>query len=434
MLIKRCSIFLFSILLASCAIYHQKPLPRGSAFLHILPGKQKSYAMDQVAALAVLNNPDLKLARDDAAIAHAQAFAAGLLPDPQFNLGMDFPTGNQPSTFTGISYGLSYDTTALLTRSFAKKEAGAQAEKVNLTLLWQEWQIVSQARLLYVKTIEQNRLLTVLEANRDLQSARYKQIQQALQEGDTTLDVADADLTAMNNANKQITELKRQINQTHHDLNNLLGLSFDVKLPLAAQINISVLDNKKMMTSLGDILNHRPDLLALKAGYQSEDARYRQAVLAQFPAITLGLTRARDTSNVKTLGLNIGLNLPIFNRNQGNIAIEKATRQRLYDEFQYRINSADSDARSLLTDQTLLETALITTYQELTVLRKAANHAKIAYHDGDIDELTYRTFQIDFLNKQADEISLEQNVLSQRIGLQTLLGGQLPMKTKKDIT
>ena len=37
----------------------------------------------EVAMLAVANNPDLRLARDDAHIARAQAFAAGLLPDPQ---------------------------------------------------------------------------------------------------------------------------------------------------------------------------------------------------------------------------------------------------------------------------------------------------------------------------------------------------------------
>src|SRR5882757_7827077 len=37
--------------------------------------------MTEVAMLAVVNNPDLKLARGDAAIAHAQAFSAGLLPD-----------------------------------------------------------------------------------------------------------------------------------------------------------------------------------------------------------------------------------------------------------------------------------------------------------------------------------------------------------------
>src|SRR6476659_4540426 len=39
--------------------------------------------IEEVAMLAVANDPDLKLARGDLGIARAQAFSAGLLPDPQ---------------------------------------------------------------------------------------------------------------------------------------------------------------------------------------------------------------------------------------------------------------------------------------------------------------------------------------------------------------
>jgi outer membrane protein TolC len=421
--------FLVGILLTSCAVYHTKPLPATSDLLQVLPAGQKNYTIDQVVALAVLNNPDLKLARDDAAIAQAQVFAAGLLPDPQFNFGRDFPIGNQPGAFTAVTYGLNYDTTAFITRFFAKKEANAQEKKIDLTLLWQEWQVASQAQLLTLKIIEQNRLLLVMKESRQLSEKHYLQVQQALQTGDMTLDVVDTELSGVDNADKQITELQRQINQTHHDLNELLGLSFDVEVPLAQQLNVLPLNNKKILQSLNTLLNQRPDLLALKAGYQSEDARYRQAVWAQFPAITLGPTRSKDTSNVRTAGFTLSLNLPLFNRNQGNIAIEKATRQRLYDEFQSRLNSAESEIRSLMADQDLFENELTAAYQTLTVLQKAVRHAKIAYKNGDIDELTYRTFQIDFLNKKADTIILEQNVLAQRINLQTLLGRELPVKT-----
>lgn len=50
------------------------------------------------------------------------------------------------------------------------------------------------------------------------------------------------------------------------------------------------------------------------------------AVLAQFPALNVGLTRARDTSGLYTVGFGLSLSPPIFNRNRGNIAIEDATR------------------------------------------------------------------------------------------------------------
>src|ERR1700761_7750262 len=87
--------------LAGCATYEAQPLtpapaaPATLADLHVdaasLPFPalaahrfDPSDGLDivETAMLAVANNPDLKLARDDAAIAHAQAYAAGLLPDP----------------------------------------------------------------------------------------------------------------------------------------------------------------------------------------------------------------------------------------------------------------------------------------------------------------------------------------------------------------
>ena len=52
----------------------------------------------EVAMLAVVNNPDLRLARADAAIAHAQSFAAGLLPDPQLALNGDLSNSGGPGS------------------------------------------------------------------------------------------------------------------------------------------------------------------------------------------------------------------------------------------------------------------------------------------------------------------------------------------------
>jgi hypothetical protein len=40
--------------------------------------------------------------------------------------------------------------------------------------------------------------------------------------------------------------------------------------------------------------HHRADLLALQAGYQSQEQRLREAILAQFPAMSAGVEQARD--------------------------------------------------------------------------------------------------------------------------------------------
>ncbi len=441
-------IFAFFVLLTSCESYHPKPLPvaptssstvpyavKDPKILAISPWTSKAaqssqgFTMEQVAALAVLDSPTLKLARDDKGIAEAQAFSAGLLPDPQFGYTNNFPNPHQLDTTTAPNYGLTYDTTALLTRSLVKKENAAAKQQARLTLLWQEWQVISQARVLYVKTIEQNRLLPVLQRQQSLLSARYQHTKQALREGNTTLDVVNADMNALTSLDQQILELKRQMNQTHSDLNSLLGLALTVKVPMSSTLDLSPINDQAINAELAHLIARRPDLLALQAGYQSEDARYRQAIWGQFPAITLNLNYGRDTTNVLSTGFGMSFDIPIFNRNRGNIAIEKATRKKLYDDFESRVNSSVNEVHTLQTDLKLQEQELAETNQALVTLKTAAMRAGTAYQRGDMDEPTYRQFQQDDLNKQVEAINLEENVLLQRIALQTLLGGQLPVST-----
>lgn len=80
--------------------------------------------------------------------------------------------------------------------------------------------------------------------------------------------------------------------------------------------------------------------------------------MSQFPSLTVGFDRQRDTSNVYTSGFQINLSLPIFNRNRGNIAIEQSTRQRLRDEYQNRLNQAIADVAHLRADDAILSRQL----------------------------------------------------------------------------
>jgi hypothetical protein len=130
--------------------------------------------MTEVAILAVVNNPQLRVTRDEAGIASAQAFAAGLLPDPQLSLTQDFPTNGTSGNTSAFNLGLNYDVNALLTLSAAKNAAQAALRQTDLNLLWQEWQVVSQARLLFVRNMGQQQLLAVLQKEHALLFSRYQ--------------------------------------------------------------------------------------------------------------------------------------------------------------------------------------------------------------------------------------------------------------------
>ncbi len=436
---------LFAVGLVGCAAYHPLPLStRSNAtrdIAHIVVNAADmplpelathlfdptdGLDMTEVAMLAVANNPQLKVARDDAGISHAQAFAAGLLPDPQLGISRDTPSNGGPGSTSAFNLGLSYDINGLLTRTAGKRAAQASAQQTDLNLLWQEWQIVSQARLLFVRNLSQQALLGIFQQEHALLAARYAAMGHAVKLGEVTLDAANVDLAALQTMQTSINDLSRQTSSNRHALNDLLGLSPDTRLRLVGDADLPPLDEARIQQRIRHLAERRPDLRALEYGYASQEQRLRMSILAQFPLLNVGLTRARDTSGLYTQGVGMTLSLPIFNGNRGNIAIEQVTRQKLHDEYQLRINSAASEIARILQDQQLLEAQLRHAERGEVSLKLASDNAQSAFSVGDLDSLMYTNLRNAHLAKQAEVILIKQTILEQRVALLTLLGGELP--------
>lgn len=390
------------------------------------------FDIEEVAMLAVANNPALKLARDDLHIACAQAYSAGLLPDPQLSISSDYP--GQLGTTRAFNYGISMDVMAIVTRSANKQSADATVAKTDLGLLWQEWQTVAQAKQLFIKSRFQEETLPLLQQQRDLTRARYERMAEARRDGNLTEDATTAALTAYSDANRQYTDAQRAAQQTHHDLNALLGLAQDVQLPLTGEDSDVAIKDESIDEALRALPERRPDLLALKAGYEAQEQKYRAAIMSQFPSLSVGFVRARDTSNIYTSGFQINLSLPIFNRNQGNVAIERATRQRLRDEYQDRLNTAYADIAQLRADTAVLSHQLQTTRQAIPDVDSAARHAADAYMQHNLALGAYVDAQSAAVTKRLDAATLREALAEQRVGLQALLGSTIPDAFSSDRT
>lgn len=377
----------------------------------------------EVATLAIVNNPDLKLARDDLAVSRAQAFAAGLLPDPQLALAGDLSNSDSgPGATRAFNFGLSYDVGALISHAASRRGAQADVQKTNLSLLWQEWQVASQARLAFVRLTHGRRLLAVLDENRKLFADRAARTERALQAGLLSSDAVLPNLTALQDIDKQIYDLQRQLGQARRDLNTMLGLDARFDLRLQDGTAAAFADEGMADTALIELPQRRPDLRALEAGYTAQDQRYRAALLAQFPALNVGITRSRDNSNVYSNSLGITLSLPLLNRNRGNIAIEQATRQKLHDEYQVRVQAARNEIRAILDQQYLDREQLERIDIALAQLKPAIRRSDLAARSELIDALAYANARAALLAKQAERINLQQQIAEQRVALQTLLG------------
>ena len=434
--------------MAGCTLYTPKPLATTPSLLRDLPhlvakadrqplpdlashpvNPDHGLDMTEVEMLAVTNNPDLKVVRDERGIAAAQLMAAGILPNPQLTAGLDHPTSSGPGLVNAFNFGLSYDVGSLITRNASIGAADSAARKVDWSVLCQEWQVVQKARLLFIQIASQEKIRQQLQEYRSLLADRYQRSSQALAAGNLTADATSASLAELQVVSSRLNELERRDSQSRHDLNALLGLTPEINLNLTGQINLPKLSDAEVAVFLKELPQRRPDLLALQAGYASQEEQFRQAVLAQFPALNIGLTRARDTSGINTTGLGVTLTLPFFDRNQGNIAIARATRQHLRDEYQARLDAAYGEAASLEEQIRLATEQHQATTAALPELESILKRARSALDAGNMEFATFAGLQASLFEKRLEALALEQSILEQRAILQTLVGSDFSMQT-----
>ncbi len=377
--------------------------------------------MTGAAIVAVLNNPGLKAARLKSGDARAQLFAAGLLPDPQLDLSGDHVTTG-PGVTSAFGVGLSVVLDSLITRGARLDSARAEARSVDLDLLWQEWQVAQQARLAFVRVRTLERQAELLRRTRDLYDGLDRQSRQALAQGNITLDIAGTNLVALVDTGSRLDAVERDLDKARHDLNALLGLAPSVTVSLAGGGEPAAATAAEIRDAVRRLPERRPDLLALKAGYDSQEAKVRQAILAQFPSLTISARRARDTSEVYTDGLGLTLSLPIFTGARGTIAIERATRARLRAEYLSRLDAAVGEVDQVRAGLALATAQLARVEGEIRRLEEMVAPARRAYASRDLPAATYLALEQSLLGARLDATGLRQTRLDAEIMLETVLG------------
>jgi outer membrane protein TolC len=247
------------------------------------------------------------------------------------------------------------------------------------------------------------------------------------------LATASPDLAAAADARTAQEDLQRRLLGQRHDLAVLLGLSPDAAFTLVASQPLPPIDAQAIRRAAADVQQRRPDLVALQLGYQSQEATLRAEVLAQFPMLSVGYAASQDNSRVRNGGPAVTIDLPIFNRNQGNIAIAKATRQQLHDEYVARLTAANSEITALLDEQLQARAQLAALEPQLPEIQRTAEAANNAWQQHLIDIRSYVDLILTAQNRQAAAITLQQTALEQQVAMDTLLGTGMPASLSKDV-
>jgi outer membrane protein TolC len=414
------SLLALSIALSGCALYSPAPLPTEPDTTSAVPVWGR-LDMGAVASQAILRSPELAVLRAKVEVSETQARAGGLLPEPQLSLSGDRPTVHLPDLTNAYAIGLSEDLQALLTYPSRLSSAKASAAQAKLDLLWNEWQTIERAGTLYAQKACWDEKSTRLRQTASLMLTQADHSQKALAAGNTTLDLAGADLSTALDLASQADTAERDALTADSGLRMLLDLKPNAPLRLAPLGDPEPFTKDEITSALATVATKRPDLLALQAGYHAQEENVRTAILEQFPAVTLGFNRASDTTGVQTSGLALTLNLPIFGATQNAIHLQRATRAQLKAEYQTRLNQTESDAWRLYGEMSLLREQLSRLEVKLPEFERMGAIGQKAYTAGNLPAATYVVLETSLSSREAELYDLRSQLWGDTLALRSIL-------------
>jgi outer membrane protein TolC len=380
---------------------------------------------DEAAILAVLANPSLRAVRDQRGIASAQVLQAGLLPNPALSSDGEFPL-RAPGEVNGYTLDAAWDISGLITRGAKRDAAKAQAASVELDVAWQEWQVAEGAKTAVYRVVGLEAQLAGAEQVEQRLRDNLKIVKEAVdQHLKTAVDQAAAE-AALQEAHATVLDLRQDLRKER------LALARSLGQPPGAEVRIqkdTLLPSRLSLPAADEFLkgleDRRLDLVALRRGYESQEATVRAAILAQFPKVEVGIHHTRDSGNFFTLGPTLAFDVPIFDRNQGAIAIEKATRRKLFDEYVNRLFEARSEIATLLAEIESTADKLASAEGAVPILEELVRTYEDALAAGNADILSFYGARNDLAKKTIEILKLKQELTELRIGLELTSGRYL---------
>ncbi|MGH8126972.1 MAG: TolC family protein [Gammaproteobacteria bacterium] len=420
-------------LIAGCATYHRLPLAKqpdlgASPVAETTAGPAAETGpvaldLERVGHLALARDPNLAAARVKAEVAQAQAYDAGLLPDPTLALSLQHPYSGGASTdhHNAWSANLTESLIGLITHGDRHSAASAHYAETLLSWRWQAEQVTLKAQVTYLDVWADQREVAALQAEANAAQAVLAAAGKAHAAGALAAVLYQQALQQAASVRSRLQTASDRAIQQQTALATLLRIRADRKWRLEAPQPMSAPAPATVEAALEQLPKRRLDLLALQAGYRSANANLRADILAQFPILDIGFTRSRDNTGVNSVGFGITLRIPIFNGNRGKIAIDRATRKALNAAYQAHLDGAANGVRAAYARLLLTRHELVAVTAQLPALAAAAHANQRALAHGEVTRFQSFAALSAWLDARMDADRLRANAAQFALTLRTLL-------------
>ncbi len=289
------------------------------------PGKSVKFqpsdglTLAEAEVVALVFNPDLRIARHKAGITKANAQYAGRWDDPALGVDVLKVTENVPEPWIiGSSLSLTIPISGRLAVEKARSKADLHAELSRVSE--EEWQTLHDLRQAWLEwSANHMRMMELTQVVNSFDNI-VETTKQLADGGE--IPRTESALFKIEQVSRQakLARLRGKVKQGEQDIRSLMGIS-----PTAPADLIPMLSGNtgRKRVSLDQ---HNPTLIRLHNEYEVSELALLREIRKQFLDIEIGPQIEQDEGQSR-LGLIGGIPLPILNSNKRGIAVARAERE-----------------------------------------------------------------------------------------------------------
>jgi cobalt-zinc-cadmium efflux system outer membrane protein len=406
-------------LLGGCVSYHPKPLdPRAELAgldARTLPAGTLVQLRDAAAeppyapvfdasdglseaelmAVAVMLNPDLQAARASIGETEALLITAKTLPNPEVGIG--FGVGLLGTDGFKLDTDLLFELLKPGEREARQAVATARIALTRVEVLAREYEIAAEVRRLAFNVAVAEQAIVVLGAELALRQQAADLVRRRKDVGEANdLDISAVDLELVEvQRDRRLAQI--ELDQARLVLNKGLGLPPSTVITLESSgrpLDVPLIDAVQFGDLDERLLSSRLDLKAREAAYQVSEEELRLATARQFLKLKAGPLYEHDGVSENFAGVSASVEIPIFDRNQGEIAEKTAARDRARAEYTAALHRLRSDAAAALARVRAIRAEIDTQEREvLPLLERSRTLSRGAFEARELNVLDWVTAQ-----------------------------------------
>lgn len=289
--------------------------------------------------VALVYNPDLRIARLKAGVAQATADHAGRWDDPALSIDVLRVTESVPHPWVvGSSLSLTIPVSGRLAVEKSRAEAALHSELARVAE--EEWKTLRDLRVAWLRWSAD--LLRLEEAERIVGSLdSVVETTGKLADGGE-LPRTESALFKIEQASRQadIARLRGQVKEGEQEIRSLMGISPGAPATLLPTLSPGSGRER------GSLAETNPTLIRLQSDYEVAELTLLREIRKQFPDLELGPNYESDQGQSK-VGVIGGIPIPILNSNKGGIAAAKAEREVARAAFETGMERAEGRLTAL---------------------------------------------------------------------------------------